>query len=157
MEATCPSETSIAFQRNTWRYIPQKTAPHDHRSENLKFCLWLYNPCGPWPLFRFLNLCTVGRTPWTGDQPVARPLPTHAGQHKQNKRTQTSMPRMGSEPTIPAFERPKAFHALDRAATVIGEPQILHSENVIWIEMYESLYLGTRNGYQGVYKNHLLL
>jgi hypothetical protein len=41
---------------------------------------------GPWPLFQFLNSITVGRTPWTrdqtedsldGDQPVARPLPTH--------------------------------------------------------------------------------
>jgi hypothetical protein len=32
---------------------------------------------GPWSLFRFLNLYTVGRTPWTGYQPVARPLPTH--------------------------------------------------------------------------------
>jgi hypothetical protein len=29
------------------------------------------------PLFQFLNLYTVGRTPWTGDQPIARPLPTH--------------------------------------------------------------------------------
>jgi hypothetical protein len=26
---------------------------------------------------KFLNPETVGRTPWTGDQPVARPLPTH--------------------------------------------------------------------------------
>jgi hypothetical protein len=32
---------------------------------------------GPWPLFSFLILYTVGRTPWTGDQPVASPLPTH--------------------------------------------------------------------------------
>jgi hypothetical protein len=39
--------------------------------------LWLYSPCGPWPLFLFLNLHTVGRTPWTGDFPVARPLPAH--------------------------------------------------------------------------------
>jgi hypothetical protein len=31
---------------------------------------------GPWPLFQFLGLYTVGRTPWTGDQPVAGPLPT---------------------------------------------------------------------------------
>jgi hypothetical protein len=38
----------------------------------------------------------------------------------QNKRTQTSMPRVGFEPTIPAFERTKTVHALDRAATVIG-------------------------------------
>jgi hypothetical protein len=27
--------------------------------------------------FSFLILYTVGRTPWTGDQPVARPLSTH--------------------------------------------------------------------------------
>jgi hypothetical protein len=44
----------------------------------------------------------------------------HTGQHKENKRTQTSMPRMGLEPTIPAFERAKTVHALDRAATVIN-------------------------------------
>jgi hypothetical protein len=34
--------------------------------------------------------------------------------------TQTSMPRVEFEPTIPAFERTKTVHALDRAATVIG-------------------------------------
>jgi hypothetical protein len=50
-----------------------------------------------------------------GDQPVAKPLPT------QNKRTQTSMPRVGFEPTIPAFERAKTVHALDCAATAIGD------------------------------------
>jgi hypothetical protein len=35
----------------------------------------------------------------------------------QNKRTQTSMPLVGFEPTIPAFKRAKTVHALDRAAT----------------------------------------
>jgi hypothetical protein len=30
-------------------------------------------------------------------------------QHKQNKRTQTSMPRMGFERTIPVFERRRLF------------------------------------------------
>jgi hypothetical protein len=30
------------------------------------------------------------------------------------------MSRVGFEPTIPAFERAKTVHALDRAATVIG-------------------------------------
>jgi hypothetical protein len=34
--------------------------------------------------------------------------------------TQTSMPPVVFEPTIPVFERPKPFQALDRAATVIG-------------------------------------
>jgi hypothetical protein len=38
----------------------------------------------------------------------------------QHKRTQTSMPRLGFEPTIPVFERAKTVHALDRAATVIA-------------------------------------
>jgi hypothetical protein len=35
---------------------------------------------GPWPLaafFSFVDLYTFGRTPWTREQPVARPLPTH--------------------------------------------------------------------------------
>jgi hypothetical protein len=34
----------------------------------------------------------------------------------QHKRTQTSMPRVGFEPTTPVFERAKIVHALDRAA-----------------------------------------
>jgi hypothetical protein len=68
----------------------------------------------PWPLFRFLFLYVVDRTPWTGDHPVAKPLST------QNKRTQTSILRVRFEPTIPVFEWAKTVHALDSAATVIG-------------------------------------
>jgi hypothetical protein len=49
-----------------------------------------------------------------------RPLPTHRATQTQNKRTQTSTPRVGFEPTIPAFERAKTVHALDRGTTVIG-------------------------------------
>jgi hypothetical protein len=37
--------------------------------------------------FSFLILYTVGRTPWTGDQPVAMQLPTHRTTQTQNKRT----------------------------------------------------------------------
>jgi hypothetical protein len=36
-------------------------------------------PLWTWPLFQFLNPYTDGRTPWTGEQPVARPL-----QHTKN-------------------------------------------------------------------------
>jgi hypothetical protein len=75
-------------------------------------CLWLYSPCGPWTLFQFLNLYTVGTIPCTGDQPIARPLPTHRTSQTQNKCTQTSMPRVGFEPTIPVFERANTVHAL---------------------------------------------
>jgi hypothetical protein len=41
---------------------------------------------------------TVGRTPWTRDQPVARPLQTH------NKRTQTSTPLWTHDPSVRAGE-----------------------------------------------------
>jgi hypothetical protein len=70
--------------------------------------------------FSLLILYTADRTPWTGDQPVARPLPAHRTTQTQNKRTQATMLRMGFEPTIPVFERAKTVHTLDRAATVIS-------------------------------------
>jgi hypothetical protein len=50
---------------------------------------------GPWVLFQVLNLYTVGRTPWTGDQPFAGPLTTQRTTKTQNKRTQTFMPGVG--------------------------------------------------------------
>jgi hypothetical protein len=75
---------------------------------------------GPWPLFQFLDLFTksVGLLERGISPSQGRYL--HTWQHKQNKRTQTSMPQRGFEPTIPVFERVKTVHALDRAATVIG-------------------------------------
>jgi hypothetical protein len=76
----------------------------------------------------FLILHRVGMTPWTGVQPVARPLPAHIITQTQNKRIQTSMPLVGFEPTIPEFERAKTVRALDSAATVIGKINIyLHN------------------------------
>jgi hypothetical protein len=55
-----------------------------------------------------------------GDKPVARPLPAHRTTQTQNKRTQTSMPRVRFEPTIPEFERAKTVRALGHAATVVS-------------------------------------
>jgi hypothetical protein len=77
---------------------------------------------GSWPPLRqFRKLFYIHcRIPWTEDQPVARTLPTHGTTQTQNKCTQISMPRVGFEPTIPTSEQAKTFHALDRAATVIG-------------------------------------
>jgi hypothetical protein len=74
-------------------------------------------------VFSFLIFYTVGRAPWTGDQPIARPLRAHRTASIQNKRTQTSKPQVGFELTIPVFERTKTVRALDRAASVID---ILH-------------------------------
>jgi hypothetical protein len=79
---------------------------------------------GRWPLFSFLIFYTVGKTPWTGDQPFVRPLPTHTRQHKQNKHKQTSILQVGFEPTIPAFERAKTVNTLDSAATAVGMQSI---------------------------------
>jgi hypothetical protein len=42
---------------------------------------------------------------------------TYTQGNTNTERTQTSMPRVGFEPTIPAFERAKTVHALDGAAT----------------------------------------
>jgi hypothetical protein len=56
-------------------------------------------------------------TPRTGPP---QGLYLHTDYIKQNKHTRTYMPRVGFEPTIPAFERAMTVHALGRAATVIG-------------------------------------
>jgi hypothetical protein len=76
---------------------------------------------------QFLNPKTVGRTPWTGDQPIARPLPTQENKHRIN--ADISMPWVGFEPTIPVFERAKTVYASDCAAPVIGTTQHSWSAN----------------------------
>jgi hypothetical protein len=75
--------------------------------------------------FSFFIFYTVVRIPWTGDEPVARPLSAHRTAQTENKRTRTSMPQVGFEPTMPVFERAKTVHALDRAATVIASSGFL--------------------------------
>jgi hypothetical protein len=58
----------------------------------------------------------------------------HRTKQTQNKRGQTSMPRVGFEPTMSVFERAKTFHASDRAATVSGTDTfiILPSQSLHW-------------------------
>jgi hypothetical protein len=106
--------TSVRRFQNNEKQRPIKYILHTF------LLLRLYSPCGPWSLFQFPNLYTVGRTRWTGDQPVARPLPTQRTTQTQNKRTQTCMPWVGFEPKIPASERGTTIHTLDREVTVIG-------------------------------------
>jgi hypothetical protein len=76
-------------------------------------CLWLYSPYGPWPLFQFLNPYAVCRTPWTGDQPVARPLPTH----RINAHRHPCL-EWDSNPPSQCWSLRRRL--LDRAAAVIG-------------------------------------
>jgi hypothetical protein len=59
----------------------------------LSVCLSIYLSilCSPFlnlgRFFSFIILHTVGRAPWTGDEPIARPLFTHRTTQIQNKRT----------------------------------------------------------------------
>jgi hypothetical protein len=47
------------------------------------------------------------------------------------------MPRVGFEPTIPAFERAKTVHALDSTATVIGSNsrQVIRISNLLVLKL----------------------
>jgi hypothetical protein len=74
---------------------------------------------GPLAIFQFLDVYKVGRTPWTVNWPVGRPLPAHRATQTQNKRTQTSMLYVGFEHTTPMFELAKTVYALERVAIVI--------------------------------------
>jgi hypothetical protein len=69
-------------KRNTTKY-------QIYRSIDLSMTLQTF--VGPWPLFSFLIFYTVGRTPWTGDQPVARLLPAHTGHHKHRINAHTDI------------------------------------------------------------------
>jgi hypothetical protein len=79
---------------------------------------------------------TGGRTPWTGDQLVARPLPKHRiTQAEKNAHThQTSFPWVGFETTIPA----KTVHASDRWATVTATP---HHKKKQFVTKYYTRFL----------------
>jgi hypothetical protein len=70
--------------------IPPFSFSNVHSLYSLSFfslSLWLYSPFDLARFFfNFLILYTVGRTPWTGDRPVARPLHIHRTTQTQNKR-----------------------------------------------------------------------
>jgi hypothetical protein len=63
-----------------------------HKTVSIHPPIHLQHFVGLWPLFQFLNLNTVGRAPLIGEQPVARPQPTHRTTQTQNKCTETFMP-----------------------------------------------------------------
>jgi hypothetical protein len=95
--------------------------------------LLLYRPLlGLGRFISFLILYRVGSIPWTGDQPVARPLPTHITTQTQNKCTQYRHPRIEWDPN-PRSRRSsdRRLHALDRAATLIGHMELLVKYNML--------------------------
>jgi hypothetical protein len=93
---------------------------------------------GPWPLFQFLDLFTQSVGPLGRGICPSQGRYQHIEQHKhRKKRTQTSMPWVGFELTIPVFERARTFHNLDRAATAIGVRNDIR--NGKWTRRFEIL------------------
>jgi hypothetical protein len=72
------------------------------------------------PRFAIFSQLYIQLTGILGRGSARRNAATYTGKRKQNKRTQTSMSRVGFETMIPVFLRAKTFYALDRAATGIG-------------------------------------
>jgi hypothetical protein len=78
--------TSCTGRMNTSGQIPVETLRVTGRDPKRTHFHWLYSRLGPWPLiFHFHDHFTDGRTPWTSDQFVARPLPKHRTTQTQNK------------------------------------------------------------------------
>jgi hypothetical protein len=71
---------------------------------------------GPLLFSSFLILYTVGGTPWTGDQPVARPLCTH----RINTHNRDNNALNGIRTHDSSVRASKTVRALDPSATVIG-------------------------------------
>jgi hypothetical protein len=80
---------------------------------------WLYSPLlGPGLFFSFvIFFYTDGRTPWTSDQPVARPLPAH-----RTAQTQISMPLSGIRTHAPSVRASEDISCL----TLPGHCDRLH-------------------------------
>jgi hypothetical protein len=89
--------------------------------------LYVYLPYVVEDVFFYFDHFTAGRTPWTSDQLVARLLSKHRTTPTQNKHITHAqhpcrfLPCVGFEPTMPASERAKTIHALNRSATVTDQ------------------------------------
>jgi hypothetical protein len=125
---SCPFLSAIFTNTNSYcfQFIRVRNSYHHHHHHLLLLLLlpsWFRPMTCSVQKFNFQtyeSIRTVGRTPWTGDQPDSRPLPTQDNT-MQKKRGHTSMPRTIFEPAIPMFERPKTVRASDRSAIGTGE------------------------------------
>jgi hypothetical protein len=82
----------------------------------LSLLLWLFRPLlGLGRLFSLAYTQSVGLL--VRGISLSQGLHLHTGQHKQNKRRQTSMYRVGLEPTTPVFEWTKTVHASGRTVS----------------------------------------
>jgi hypothetical protein len=76
-----PQSIILSVLWRKWRSFENRYHHHHHHQ-------WLYSPLlGPGLFLSFVIFFTDGRTPWTRDRLVARPLPTHRTTQTLNKRT----------------------------------------------------------------------
>jgi hypothetical protein len=80
--------------------------------------LWLSAPGDLGRFFSSLILYTAGRTPWTGDQPIARLLPTHKTQTEYTHTDINASSRIRTHD--PSVRSKEDDSRLDGAATGIG-------------------------------------
>jgi hypothetical protein len=94
---------------------------------------------------------TVGRTPRTGDQPAARPLPTLDNTNTE-QRPKTSMPRVVFEPTISVFERVKAATVFVRQYHTSILLQNIHVSKCHWFKIARWLHVNVNSGLRRSYR-----
>jgi hypothetical protein len=118
--ANAPEPKAIVYL-STYLQTYQPTHQPTYLPTYLPIYVWLYSPLlDLGRFFSFLILYAVGRTPWTGDQPIARPLPTHRTTQTQKKSRHPCL-KWDSNPQSQCLRGAKTVHVLDRADTVVGE------------------------------------
>jgi hypothetical protein len=93
----------------------------------------LYSPLlGPSGIFSFVIIYTISRSPWTVNQPVTEPLPTHM---TAQRRINTHRHPCVEWDSNARPQRSKTVHALGRADAVIGfeTHQLIQSASVLII------------------------
>jgi hypothetical protein len=118
-----------------WYHIQQFGPSYDHSFIHSWMALQPF--FGPWPLLQFRNLFyTDGRTPWTSDQTVTRPLPTHRTTQTQNKHTH-KYPCLECE-SNPRSQRPSERRQFmpQTARPVIGTLRPHDVETAVIYELY---------------------
>jgi hypothetical protein len=84
----------------------------NHRQNYPSICLWLYSPCGTWPVFQFFNLYTVGSTYFfEGWSAVSQGRYVHRTTETQNKCRHPCL-KWDSSPRFQCLNRLRQFMRL---------------------------------------------
>jgi hypothetical protein len=109
---------------------------HSHIIECTHFFFLLaLQPLWALAAFLFPDLFTIGRTPWTCDQPVAKPLPKHRTAQTQNKHIYYTLninAQGGIQTRNHGLRAIETVHAWDRSATATGRMHSLATHILTW-------------------------